>query len=371
MPKVYVTAVGRVSAPLDGSGLLPDPRLGGRLSARSPVQAAPGELRLHALARVAAEQALADLPGLAKVDARQKAVFISASKGGLEAFDTDPPDLGPGLWRWLSSSPGQAVRDRLGWQGGGRNTPLACATGAYSLGLAFESLREGRLQAALAGATEASLTPLAAAAFANLGALSPAAQAADYRGPFDQGRQGFVLGEGAAALVLESEAGRAVSGSRPLAVLSGWACTCDAYHLTAPEPHGREAARCVRLALQQAGLTPDDIAYVNAHGTGTAAGDDAEALALHSVFGPRPSLRVSSIKGATGHTLGAAGALEAAVSVEVLSNGRLPPNIGCHQPLPSMKDWLVRNAEHLRGDHVVSLSMGFGGHNVALVFSRP
>lgn len=371
MPKVYITATGRVSAPLDGSGLLPDAHLGGRLSGRAPVQAAAGELRLHALARQASERALAGLPHLERLAPEEKAVFLSASKGALEVFDAGVHDLGPALWRWLSSSPGQALRDRLGWLGGGRNTPLACATGAYSLGLAYESIVGGRLQAALAGAAEASLTPLAAAAFANLGALSPARSAEDYRGPFDRRRQGFILGEGAGALVLEGEAGLALTGHQPLAELRGWGCTCDAYHLTAPEPHGREAARCIRLALQQAGLRAEDIAYVNAHGTGTVAGDEAEASALHSVFGDRPGLRVSSIKGATGHTLGAAGAVEAVVTVEALASGCLPVNAACGQPMPSMAPWLVTRAERLQGRHAVSLSMGFGGHNVALVFSLP
>lgn len=371
MPKVYITAVGRVSAPLDGSGLLPDSHLGGRLSGRAPLTPQAGELRLHALARVAADQALAQVPGLQRLPEDQKAVFLSASKGGLEIFDAAQPDPGPALWRWLSSSPGQALRQRLGWTGGGRNTPLACTTGAYSLGLAYESLLSGRLQAALAGASEASLTPLAAAAFANLGALSPAQSLAGYHGPFDQGHQGFILGDGAAALVLESEAGLGLSGSQPLAELRGWACTSDAWHLTAPEPHGREAARCIRLALQNAGLQPSDIAYVNAHGTGTSAGDEAESRALHSVFGDSPDLRVSSIKGGTGHTLGAAGAIEAAVTVETLVSGQVPANVACQDPMPSMTRWLIRHPEQLGGPHTVSLSMGFGGHNVALVLSRP
>jgi 3-oxoacyl-[acyl-carrier-protein] synthase II len=247
---------------------------------------------------------------------------------------------------------------------------LACATGAYSLGLAYEEIRSGRIQAALAGAAEASLTPLVAAAFQNIGALSPARDHGGHRGPFDRDRQGFVLGEGAAIQLLESEASLVQTGHRPLAELKGWACTCDAWHLTAPEPEGKQAARALREALDLAGLAAEDIRYVNAHGTGTLAGDQAEARALMSVFQRHRTLRVSSVKGAIGHTLGAAGAIEAAVCVESLAGRALPANVGCFEPLDGLEDWIILKEEPLRGDHAVSLSMGFGGHNVAWVFSR-
>lgn len=376
-PRVYVTALGRLSAPMDGSGIQPDPLLGGLLSARSGIIPRSGESRLHALARLAAERAVGKAPGLERIPSDSKAVFISSSKGGMELFDSQPLDAGDYLWRFLSSSPGRLLRDSLGWTGGGRNTPLACATGAYSLGLAFEDLRAGRLKAALAGAVEASLTPLVAAAFSNLGALSKARSRGELRGPFDQQRSGFVLGEAGAVMVLESEAGLAMSGNKPLAELRAWACTCDAWHLTAPHPEGTQAARCMRLALEQAGLEAKDIAYVNAHGSGTLAGDLAEAAALRSVFGRHASegLKVSSIKGAVGHTLGASGALEAVVTVESLAQGRVPANLGCAKPLAEMEAWLALEDEPMRSagaesPAALSLSMGFGGHNVALVFSR-
>lgn len=370
-PRVFITSVGRVSAPLDGSGLGPDPLLGGRLSARLPgLPVRPGELRLHALARLSAEKALSGAPHLGRLPAEQKGVFISSSKGGMEIFDGPQIDPGPALWRFLSSSPGQAVRDGLGWLGGGRNTPLACATGAYAIGLAFEDLRTGRLLAALAGAAEASLTPLVVAAFDQLGALSHARSRAELRGPFDRACAGFVLGEAGAALVLESEAGLELSGHRPLAELKAWACTCDAWHLTSPQPEGLQAARCMNLALEGAGLGPRDVAYVNAHGTGTAAGDLAEAAALRLVFGPGKGPRISSVKGATGHTLGASGAVEAAVTVEALDTGFLPANLPCREPLAALAPWLALEREALGPGAVLSLSMGFGGHNVALLFAR-
>ncbi|HTB33824.1 MAG TPA: beta-ketoacyl synthase N-terminal-like domain-containing protein [bacterium] len=369
-PRIYITSIGLVSAPLDGSGLSPDPLLNGRLSARTPVEPQPGEPRLHALARAASERALAQAPGLAALAPEDKGVYVSSSKGGMEYFDGPAPDLGPSLWRYLSSSPGQALRAGLGWTGPGRNTPLACATGAYSVGQAFEDLRLGRLKAALAGAAEASLTPLIVAAFDNIGALSPARRVEDLRGPFDEAAHGFVVGEAGAALLLESEDGLARTGHRPLVELLGWACTCDAYHMTAPDPRGSQAARAMRLALAMAGVAAEDVAYVNAHGTGTPSGDKAELNVLRGVFGEGAGPRVSSIKGAVGHTLGASGALEAAVTVRSLAGGRLPGNRGCAAPLPGLAPWLALEDESLAGRVAVSMSMGFGGHNVALVFGK-
>ncbi len=369
-PRVFVTSFARLSAPLDGSGILPDPFLGGRLSARVAIKTGSGEPRLHALARLAAEEAVSRVPGLAALRSDAKGVFISSSKGGMELFDGPTPDPGPLLWRYASQSPGQAVRQALGWTGPGRNTPLACATGAYSLGLAFEEIRSGRLQAALAGAVEASLTPLVVAAFHNIGALAPIQDASELRGPFDEGHHGFVLGEGAGVMVLEGEESLAETGSRPLAELRGWGSTCDAWHLTAPEPQGRQAARSVRLALEQAGLPLEAVSYVNAHGTGTVAGDQAEARALGSLFGGRRDLRVSSIKGATGHTLGAAGAIEAVVTIEAVAGGMMPANAGCRAPMAGMEGWILARPQAMQGQHAVSLSMGFGGHNVAWAISR-
>lgn len=288
----------------------------------------------------------------------------------MEAFQGPNVDLGPFHNRYVTQSPGQSLRHALGWTGPGRNTPLACATGAYSLGLAFEEIRAGRLSMALAGAAEASLTPLIAAAFHNIGALAPIQQRADLRGPFDAEHHGFVLGEGAGVLVLESEDCLVQTGHQPLAELRGWGSTCDAWHLTAPAPQGRQAARSIRLALEQACLTPEDVAYVNAHGTGTVAGDSAESLALASLFAGRRDLVVSSIKGATGHTLGAAGAIEAVVTIEALAGADLPATVGCRTPMESMRDWLLLSPQPLHGKHAVSLSMGFGGHNVAWAFSK-
>lgn len=367
-PRVFITAVGRHCAPLDGSGLRPDALLDGRLSARLDLALDPDEPRLHGLTRLAADAALAQAPRLDYVADAQKGVFISSSKGGMEAFQGKSVRTGALHERYVSQGPGQALRQRLGWTGPGRNTPLACATGAYSLGLAYEEIRAGRLQAALAGASEASLTPLVAAAFENIGALSGAKSGAELRGPFDRQREGFVLGEGAAALLLEGEGSLALTGHQPLAELLGWACTCDAWHLTAPEPEGRQAARALRLAMEQAGLAPEDISYVSAHGTGTAAGDLAEARALNTVFGGQRWLRLSSVKGATGHTLGAAGAIEAAVTVQALAGAPLPANTACMDPMPEVESWLLREAAPFRGSYAISLSMGFGGHNVAWVF---
>jgi 3-oxoacyl-[acyl-carrier-protein] synthase II len=370
MQAVYVTGTGLLSPPLDGSGLGQAQDLGGLLCGRVATALEPGMPRLHALALAAGAAAVAQAPGLVKLKPEAKAIFVSASKGGLEAFNTAVPELGPSLDLYRADAPGQRLRAQLGWNGGGRNTPLACATGAYSVGLAFEALRHGRIQAALAGAAEASLTPLLVAAYRNLGALSPATRPDAYAGPFDRARAGFVLAEGAAALLLENEEGLALSGHRPLARLCAWSCTNDAYHLTAPEPEGTQAARCLSQALAGAAMAPASLGYLNAHGTATPVGDLAEALALRRVFGPGEGPRVSSIKGAIGHALGASAAIEAVVTVRALMTGRIPANLRCQHPLSEIEDWLALKEEPLRGSSAASLSMGFGGHNVALVFEK-
>ena len=340
----------------------------GCLIGRCGLELLPGESRLECMARELAQWAAAlDRPGL---EADRKAVFFSASKGGMEAFEAPQVDLGAYLHRYLSSGSGGLIRDALGWSGGGSNTPLACATGAYSMGLAYEAIAEGRLDLALAGAAEASLTPLMAAAFRNLGALSPARSPSGFRGPFDECRGGFALGEGAGALLLASAEGAAALGLEPLARLLGWACNSDAYHLTAPLPGGVQAAKCLRLTLAKAGLEPDEVAYVNAHGTGTPQGDEAEAQALEAVFGPGSHPRVSGVKGATGHTLGAAGAIEAVATVRALERRRVPAHSGCVEPMASMVAKLALGEEDLPLGAALSLSMGFGGHNVALAFGR-
>lgn len=368
MRRVWILAAGTVSAALDGSGFAVDARLGKRLVAKAQVTLPVGEPRLHGLARLAAEQALQGLD-LSAVDAESAGVFVSASKGGMQVFDGSHPDVGPWLWRYLASGPGEALRDHMGWRGGGGNYPLACATGSYSIGAAFDAVAEGRLELALAGAAEASLTPLMLAAFDNLGALSKAANPVEYRGPFEQGRSGLILAEGAGVLFLASDAAAQRLRAAPLARIVSWASNSDAYHITNPDPSGQGGAKAIARALAKAGWKPDDVDYLNAHGTGTRSGDAAEAKVLELAFGPEGPW-VSGLKGKIGHTLGAAGAIEAAHCALALRQQVLPGHGPLHDPMPEMARRLLGADLAGKVEKVLSLSLGFGGHNVVLAMER-
>ncbi len=398
--EVYVTGMGVVS-PL-GSGLAVTSealRLGRRgLSPLTRFDASfsrcrvageargfvPGEgrSRLEALAEEAAGQALFQAAqggrpgGLEGLDPSRLAVFVSSSKGGMEAFPgLGKPDLGKSLEKFLSHEPGAVLRRSLGWTGGGGNYPLACATGGYSLGAAYEAIAEGRLDAALAGSVEASLTPLVWRSFDGLGVLAPLGEdASALRGPFDLDRQGFALGEGAGVVFLESGASLKRRGARPLAEMAGWACTADAHEALAPDPQGRQAGRCLALALEKAGpARAGGLGYLNAHGTGTRAGDAAEAGAIRLALGDRAAgLMVSGTKAATGHLLGAAGSVEAVFTLIALLEGRVPATLGVRRPMPGLGfDLVWEGARECRLESAASLSMGFGGHNVAVVFRKP
>ncbi len=286
-----------------------------------------------------------------RLASERKAVFASVSKGNFEVFG--PRGTGPWLIDYMSDRCANSLRDELGWQGCGGNYPLACASGLYALGAAYEAIVQGRIDMAVAGASEASLTPLAVAAFENLGALAPRGRKP--LGPFETGAQGFVMAEGAAFLLLENEFSLKLSGATPLAEIKAWACNSDAYHLTAPRPDGSGAAKVMRLALGKAGLQARQIDTVNVHGTATPLGDHAEMKALGLVFDSQlPPL--TALKAATGHMLGASGAFEAWACVEMIRRQKLACSF------TTAKLSIIQN--------ILKVSLGFGGHNVAMVFSK-
>jgi 3-oxoacyl-[acyl-carrier-protein] synthase II len=263
------------------------------------------------------------------------------------------PSIGAG---WVSI--------RLGLKGPNLAPATACAAGAHAILEAAEQIARGAADAAVCGGAEAPISPLGVAAFAAMRALSRAASR-----PFDLRRDGFVLGEGGAALVLEEAERARGRGARIYAELSGWGATGDAFHLTAPDKDGAGCARAMRAALERAGAAPGEIGYVNAHATGTAAGDAAEALAVRAVLGDAPLL--ASTKGATGHLLGAAGALEAVFTVLSLVEGVVPPTAGLEEPDPACPGrHVLREAARVGLDAALSNSMGFGGTNAALLFRR-
>lgn len=246
----------------------------------------------------------------------------------------------------------------------------ACASATNSIGEAFRHIKAGHAQVMITGGAEASVNEIGIAGFAALTALSPTSDPTQASRPFDQARNGFVLGEGAGTLVLEALDHAQARGAQILGEVVGYGTTSDAYHITSPDPAGTQAARAMTLAMQEAGLTPEDIDYINAHGTATAANDAGEAQAIRQVFGDHDVL-VSSTKGMTGHLLGAAGAVEAVITAAALQKGILPPNVGCQHQDPACPVTLVtKHNQHHPSRYALSNSFGFGGHNAVIAFKR-
>jgi len=252
-------------------------------------------------------------------------------------------------------------------------TVSACAAGAQAIGAGMRMVERGDARACLVGGTEAGITPLAVAAFENMGATSKLGVSR----PFDRRRDGFVMGEGAGILVLEDADSAAERDATPLGRLVGYGATADAHHVTAPHPEGDGAARAMQAALRDAEVEPGEVAYVNAHGTSTPLNDRSETVALKRVFGDRAgSIPVSSLKSSIGHLLGAAGAVEAVATTLALSEAVAPPTINYEEPdegldldyVPGSSRPLERNG---RAPVAISNSFGFGGHNVVLCFEAP
>ena len=250
----------------------------------------------------------------------------------------------------------------------------ACATGAHALGEALLAIRAGRADVVLAGGSEAALTPLALAAFDRMGALSRRNDEPERASrPFDAGRDGFVFGEGAGVLVLESEAHARSRGARVIARLAGYGASADAFHLTQPDPEGDGAVRAMTAALEDAGLYPEDVDYVNAHGTSTPYNDRIETLAIKRALGPESKrIPVTSTKSQTGHLLGAAGAVEAAAAALVIQRGVIPRTLNLDEPDPDCDlDYVSDEPREQRVSVALSNSFGFGGQNACLVLRAP
>ncbi len=249
----------------------------------------------------------------------------------------------------------------------------ACATSANTIGEAWETIRRGDAKAMIAGGAEKGITPIAMAAFDNMHALSRRND--DPQGacrPFDATRDGFVMGEGSAMMILEDLDFARARGARILAELVGYAATGDAYHVTEPAPEGAGLVRAMRRALQKAGLRPDQVDYINAHGTSTPYNDRTETQAIKACFGDHAyRLAVSSTKSMTGHTLGAAGAVESVISVMSILTGVIAPTINLQHPDPECDlDYVPNHARQATVNFAMTNSMGFGGHNACLIFKR-
>jgi len=261
----------------------------------------------------------------------------------------------------------------LGARGPSTAVATACAAGSNAIGDAFRLIQLGHADAMVCGGAESAITPLGVAGFASAKALSfrnddPATASR----PFDAERNGFVIGEGAGVLVLESLEHARARGAEILAEVVGYGMTCDAHHITAPSPGGVGGAEAMRLALQDAGLAPEAVDYVNAHGTSTQANDANETAAIKSALGDHAyTVPVSSTKSMTGHLLGGSGGIEAVAAVLSMEHGLVPPTINYHNPDPACDlDVVPNQARERRLDVVLSNSFGFGGHNVCLAFRR-
>jgi len=261
----------------------------------------------------------------------------------------------------------------IGAKGPNFSTVSACATGADSIGEALEMIRRGRADVVIAGGTEAAICEIGVAGFNSCMALSTRNE--DPQGasrPFDSDRDGFVLGEGAGLLVLESLEHAEKRGANILAEMSGYGASSDAHHVTQPHPDGEGAARAMKWAIEDAGITPDKVDYVNAHGTSTPLNDKYETIAMKRMYGDHAyNLAISSTKSMTGHLLGAAGAIEAAFTVLAIKNDIVPPTINIENPDPECDlNYIPNTAKKQPVNVAMSNSLGFGGHNASLVFER-
>jgi 3-oxoacyl-[acyl-carrier-protein] synthase II len=273
--------------------------------------------------------------------------------------------------RLMPNAAAAAVAMKHGLHGPNFAPVSACATGAHAIGDAMRSIQYGMADVMLAGGSEAALTPLALAAFARMGALSKRNDDPERASrPFDAGRDGFVFGEGAGVLVLESRESAERRGAEILAILAGYGATADAHHATQPDPGGLGAQAAMRAAMEDAGVVPDDIDYINAHGTSTPFNDRIETLAIKNVFGVEAKrVPVSSTKSQMGHLLGAAGAVEAAISVMAICRGKIPSTINLEEPDPQCDlDYVGEGPRDAKLRIVLSNSFGFGGQNACLVF---
>ena len=299
-------------------------------------------------------------------------ITLSGQIGVLE--DRGPSRVSPFLVPMMlpDMASGQ-VSMLTGAKGANYSTVSACASGTDSIGMAFEAIRRGDVDVVLAGAAEAAICPVGVAGFNACQALSKRND--DPRTasrPFDTGRDGFVLGEGAGVLVVENQSSMEKRGGTPIAELVGYGSTADAYHITQPGPEGEGGARAMNKALSQADMQPEEIDYINAHGTSTPLNDKFETMAMKTVFGEYAyQVNISSTKSMTGHLLGASGALEAVVSVMAIENDTIPPTINLQQPDPECDlNYTPNKKLDKRINTSMNNSFGFGGHNASLIFQK-
>ena len=318
---------------------------------------------------------------LEKVNLERVGVVLGSGIGGMETFEAQHRTMiekGPGrvspffIPMMISDMAAGQVSIQFGLKGPNFCTVSACASGAHAIGEALRLLRAGDADVIIAGGTEATITPMALSGFGNARTLSTRNDDPQRASrPFDQDRDGFVIGEGAGVIVLETEDHARGRGAPLLCELDGYGASADAYHMTAPSTDGDGAARAMKRALEDAGIPPGDVQYINAHGTSTPTGDPVEVAAVKRVFGEHArTLMMSSTKSMTGHLLGAAGGLEAVVTALTLARGIVPPTINLEKTDPQCDlDFVPNKARAQRVKAALSNSFGFGGHNVTLAMT--
>jgi len=333
-----------------------------------------------------AAAAMAAQDGAFKIEpdwATQVGVIVGVGFCGIETIETTKEALLNGGPRKISPffipkvisnlAPGQ-IAIRHGAKGVNWTPTSACASGTHAIGEAFHLIRRGLQDAVIAGGAESAITPLGVGGFAAMKALSTRNDEPERASrPFDKDRDGFVIGEGSGILILEERERALKRGAKVYAEVIGYGANGDAYHITAPAPEGDGAARCMALALKDAGIAPSEVDYINAHGTSTEYNDANETLAIKRVFGEHAlKLAVSSTKSMTGHLLGAAGAVEGVFSVLAMHHGIIPPTINYENPDPACDlDYVPNVARKANVRVALSNSFGFGGTNACVIFRRP
>ena len=315
-------------------------------------------------------------------NAERVGVLVGAGLGGLPAIERYHESMLEGGYKKISPffipmliinlAPGQ-ISIKYGAKGPNISSVSACATGTHSIGDAYHMIARGDADAMIAGGCEATITPLGIGGFNVMKALSTRND--DPQGasrPFDKGRDGFVMSEGAGIVILEEYEAAKKRGARIYAEVAGYGLTGDAYHLTAPAPEGEGAARCMKMALKNGGIAPEEVDYINAHGTSTPFNDYFETLAIKSALGGQArKVMVSSTKSMTGHALGAAGGIEAVFTLLAMERGAVPPTINYQEPDPDCDlDYVPNEARQAKVRVALSNSLGFGGTNATLAFRR-
>lgn len=319
---------------------------------------------------------------LSEEDPDRVGVVIGSGLGGLPTIEAYHKVLLEKGWKRITpffipmviaNLSGGQISIRYGIKGPNLAVSTACATGNHSIGEAFRIIQYGDADVMIAGGTEAVITPLAVAAFAVMRALSTRNNEPEKASrPFDADRDGFVMGEGAGIIILEELEHALKRGARIYAEVVGYGMTADAYHITAPHPQGQGAAKCMKAALKDAGINPEEIDYINAHGTSTKQGDELETMAIKTVFGEHAyRLSVSSTKSMTGHLLGAAGGVEAIFTVLSIYHDIIPPTINLDNPDPECDlDYVPYKPKKKEVKYAMTNSFGFGGTNAALIFKK-